>query len=48
MEACYKDLAKRIGLGQSERIPALFQLIADPTEAEMLLAMPGKRAGPGR
>ena len=37
----YKELAKRIGLGDSERIPLLFQMIADESEADMLLAMPG-------
>ncbi len=41
MDAVYNELAERIGLGHSERIPALFQIIADRNEAEMLLAMPG-------
>jgi Pyruvate/2-oxoacid:ferredoxin oxidoreductase delta subunit len=41
MDPVYIELAKRIGLGDSERIPALFQIISEPHEAEMLLAMPG-------
>jgi len=41
MDATYKELANRIGLGQSERIPKLFQMIADPAEAQLLLALPG-------
>ena len=41
MESQYQELAARIGLGQSERIPQLFKMIADETEAELLLAMPG-------
>ncbi len=41
MDAKYTELANRIGLGQSERIPKLFAIIADPAEAELLLALPG-------
>lgn len=41
MDAKYVELANRIGLGQSERIAGLFQIIADPNEAELMLALPG-------
>jgi Pyruvate/2-oxoacid:ferredoxin oxidoreductase delta subunit len=41
MDAKYLELAARIGLGQSERIAKLFQIIASPAEAELLLALPG-------
>jgi ferredoxin len=41
MDARYQVLAERIGLGQSERIPRLFSLLADSAEAELLLALPG-------
>ncbi len=41
MEPIYTELATRIGLGQSERIAGLFQFIADPQEAQLLLALPG-------
>lgn len=37
----YKELAKRIGLGDSERIPRLFKMLTDQTEADLLLALPG-------
>lgn len=37
----YQELANRIGLGNSERIPKIFALIASPEEAELMLAMPG-------
>ncbi len=40
MDERYTELAKRIGLGQSERIPRLFELIAEPAEADLLLALP--------
>ena len=40
MDARYVELAKRIGLGQSERIPKLFAIIADSDEADLLLALP--------
>jgi Pyruvate/2-oxoacid:ferredoxin oxidoreductase delta subunit len=40
MEAAYSELAARIGLGQSQRIPQLFEMIADRDEAELLLALP--------
>ena len=41
MDDKYHELAARIGLGQSERIPVLFSMIVDETEAGLLLAMPG-------
>jgi len=41
MDARYRELACRIGLGNSERIPKLFEMIADPSEADLMLAMPG-------
>ncbi len=41
MDTRYIELANRIGLGQSERIPRLFGIIADPSEAALLLALPG-------
>ena len=40
MEAQYHELAKRIGLENSERIPKLFKMVADLDEADLLLAMP--------
>ncbi len=41
MDNRYGELAKRIGLGHSERIPKLFEMIADEGEADILLALPG-------
>jgi ferredoxin len=41
MEKQYIEQDNRIGLGQSERIPKLFKLIADIDEAKLLLALPG-------
>ena len=41
MEEQYGELAKRIGMQNSERIAKLFKMIADPAEAELLLALPG-------
>jgi len=41
MDARYVELANRIGLGQSNRIAGLFRIIADPAEADLLLALPG-------
>ena len=41
MDAIYLELAARIGLGQSPRIPRLFQIIANHAEAQLLLALPG-------
>ena len=41
MDARYVELANRIGLGQSDRIAGLFQIIADAAEADLLLALPG-------
>ncbi|MBW1818076.1 MAG: 4Fe-4S binding protein [Deltaproteobacteria bacterium] len=40
MDPKYKELATRIGLGESERIPRLFSMIADDKEAELLLNLP--------
>jgi NAD-dependent dihydropyrimidine dehydrogenase PreA subunit len=37
----YKELAARIGLGDSKIAPRLFEMLADETDAEILLAMPG-------
>ncbi len=41
MDSLYIKLANRIGLGQSDGIAGLFQIIADPREAQVLLALPG-------
>ncbi|MDQ1239676.1 MAG: hypothetical protein QG577_1862 [Thermodesulfobacteriota bacterium] len=41
METLYKDLASRIGLGQSQLISDIWRLIANPEEARLLLALPG-------
>ncbi len=41
MESQYLELAKLIGLENSERIPKLFAIIADLDEADLLLALPG-------
>jgi ferredoxin len=41
VDSRYLELAQRIGLGQSGRIAGLFQLIAEPGEADVLLALPG-------
>jgi len=41
MDDQYLELARRIGLGRSERIPKLFQIVADPDEARLLLSLPG-------
>ncbi|MEW5726011.1 MAG: 4Fe-4S binding protein [Thermodesulfobacteriota bacterium] len=38
----YVALAGKIGLGESARIPRLFQMLADEAEAELLLALPGQ------
>jgi Pyruvate/2-oxoacid:ferredoxin oxidoreductase delta subunit len=40
MDAQYAELAKKIGLGHSERIAKLFEIIADAGEAELLLSLP--------
>lgn len=40
MDSRYTELANRIGLGQSERIAKLFQIIADPSEADIMLKLP--------
>lgn len=41
MDSRYIELANRIGLGQSNRIAKLFEIIVDPEEAQLLLALPG-------
>lgn len=41
METQYLELAKRINLGQSERIPRLFKMLVDLSDADLLLALPG-------
>lgn len=40
MEAQYTQLAELIGMGRFEKIKALFAMITDPDEADMMLAMP--------
>lgn len=40
MDPRYQELAARIQLGHSERIARLFQMLADPLEADLLLALP--------
>ncbi len=40
MDPKYTELANRIGLGHSERIAGLFEIISDPKEAQILLALP--------
>ncbi len=45
MDPRYRELAGRIGLGQSERIARLFQMLAGPEEADLLLALPADAAG---
>lgn len=40
VDARYVELARRIGLGQSERIPKLFEMLADSVETDILLALP--------
>jgi len=42
MDPRYSELAQRIGLGASERIAGLFALLADPRDADIMLAMPGQ------
>ena len=37
----YQELASRIGLGDSEIIPRLFEMLADETDAKILLSLPG-------
>ena len=36
----YQELASRIGLGESEIIPRLFEMLADGTDAKILLSLP--------
>jgi NAD-dependent dihydropyrimidine dehydrogenase PreA subunit len=42
MDLRYTKLADNIGLGQSERIAELFKALADETDADIMLAMPGQ------
>jgi hypothetical protein len=37
----YCELAARIGLGESKIIPRLFEMLADDTDAKILLSLPG-------
>ena len=37
----YQELAARIGLGESEIAPRLFEMLADETDAKILLSLPG-------
>jgi len=45
VDSRYSELANRIGLGQSERIAKLFRIIADPADADILLALPATIPG---
>lgn len=42
MKTPYEQLAEKIHLGHSQRVAKLFQLIAEPLEAQIMLAMPGQ------
>ena len=42
MDPRYAKLAENIGLGHSERIAGLFAMLADTTDADIMLAMPGQ------
>lgn len=44
MDSRYIELANRIALGKSERIPKLFEIIAGPEGADLMLALPGDAA----
>ncbi|MBU4277761.1 MAG: 4Fe-4S dicluster domain-containing protein [Proteobacteria bacterium] len=44
----YREMAARIGLGQSPRIAALFAMLADSDEADLLLALPADVPGAAR
>jgi ferredoxin len=44
MDPRYQELASKIMMGHSERIARLFSLLADETDADLLLAMPGQPA----
>jgi hypothetical protein len=37
----YQELASRIGLGESKIAPRLFRMLADDTDAKVLIALPG-------
>ncbi len=41
MDSRHQELAARLGLGQSERIAQLLEMLADDRQTGMLLAMPG-------
>ncbi len=43
-EERYRKLAEKLFLGNSEQVPRLFAMIADPDEAELLLALPATAA----
>ncbi|MCB2227131.1 MAG: 4Fe-4S binding protein [Desulfarculaceae bacterium] len=45
MDPRYQKLAEKINLGQSERIARLFAMLADPDQAELLLALPADVPG---
>ena len=40
MDERYQELSQRVGLGGTERAPRLFAMIADLTDADLMLAMP--------
>ena len=40
MDERYQELARRVGLGGTERAPRLFAMIANEKEADLMLAMP--------
>lgn len=42
MDHRYEQLAGKIGLGQSQRIARIFAMLADETQADLMLAMPGQ------
>lgn len=42
MDQRYHELADRIKLGQSKRIAGLFNIIASPVQADIMLALPGQ------
>jgi len=44
MDQRYEKLAEKIGLGLSQRMAGIFAMIAEPAEADILLAMPGQPA----
>ncbi len=42
MDPRYQKLAEKLGLGHSRRIAGLFEILADATEADIMLALPGQ------